>query len=232
MKPTTFIHLFKNDITNILRDKTLLMMLVLPLMLIFGLKAGLPALNELLPSLSDYYPLVLAILATTSALLGGYIIAFVLLDEKDENVFTVIRVMPFSISLFMAYRLLLAIFWAFCFAFLTFLVLDIQNYSLLEKIGYSLFCSQTAPVALLFVVAFANNKIEGITLIKGINFFSVLPALAFFIDSSWRHIFSIFPFYWTYKALQEPTILWFLLSMGSHCVAFLIGYFLFLKRME
>lgn len=232
MKPTTFIHLFQNDTTNILRDKTLLMMLVLPLILIFGLKAGLPALNELLPSFSDYYPLTLAILATTSALLGGYIIAFVMLDEKDENVFAVIRVMPFSISLFMAYRLLLASFWAFCFAFLTFLVLDIQNYSLSEKIGYSLFCSQTAPVALLFVVAFATNKIEGITLIKGINFFSVLPALAFFMDSSWKSVFSIFPFYWTYKALQEPNFLWILVSISSHGVAFLIGYFLFLRRMK
>ncbi|WP_338793400.1 hypothetical protein [Bernardetia sp. MNP-M8] len=232
MKPITFLHLLKNDITNILRDKTLLMMLVLPLLMIFGLKASLSALNELLPLLPNYYSLLLAILATTSALLGGYIIAFVMLDEKDENVFTVIRVMPFSISLFMAYRLLLAGFWAFCFAFLTFLVLDIQNYSLSEKLLYSIFCSQTSLVALLFIVTFANNKIEGITFIKGINFFSVLPALAFFIDSSWKHIFSVFPFYWTYRAIQEPNFLWILISIFSHFIVFLVGYYLFLRKIE
>lgn len=232
MKPTTFTHLFRNDIRNILRDRTLLMMLVLPVVLIFGLKAGLPALNELLPSFSDYYALLLAVLATNTALLGGYVIAFVMLDEKDENVFAVIRVMPFPISFFMIYRLVLATAWSFCFAFLTFLVLDIQNYSLVEKIVYSIFCSLTAPVALLFVVAFANNKIEGMTMIKGINFFVGLPALAFFIDSFWKHIFSIFPFYWTYKALQEPHFVWILMSIITHTITFLIGYYFFLRRVK
>lgn len=232
MKFTTFIHLFKNDTTNILRDKTLLMMLFLPLLMIFGLKLSLPALVELIPLLPTYYSLVLGVLATTTALLGGYIIAFVMLDEKDENVFTVIRVMPFSTSLFMAYRLFLAGCCAFLLALMTFLILDIQNYSLVEKIGYSLFCCQTAVVVLLFIVAFATNKIEGMTLIKGINFFVFLPVLAFFIDSSWKHVFSIFPFYWTYKAMLEPNFLWILISIGSHFVVFWIGYYLFLKRME
>jgi len=155
-----------------------------------------------------------------------------MLDEKDENVLTVIRVMPFSMFLFLTYRLLLASFWAFYFSFLGLLVLDIQNYSLLEKIAYSLLCSQTAVAALLFVVTFATNKIEGITLIKGINFFVVLPALVFFIDSSWKHIFSVFPFYWTYKAMQEPNFLWILISIVSHLIVFLIGYYVFSKKME
>ena len=232
MKPTTFLHLLKNDSRNILRDKTILMMLVLPPLLIFGLRFSLPILTDLFPLFPNYYPLFLAILATTSGLLGGYIIAFVMLDEKDENVFTVICVMPFPISLFMAYRLLFAGFWAFCFAFLCFLALDIQNYSLSEKIVYSILCSQTAVVALLFIVASANNKIEGITLIKGINFFSVLPTLPFFIDSSWKHIFSIFPFYWTYKAVQEPNYVWILISVTSHFIVFWIAYYSFLKRMK
>lgn len=232
MKPTTFIHLFKNDTKNILRDKTLLMMLVLPLLMTFGLRLGLPALNELLPSLANYYPLALAVLATTSGLLGGYIIAFVMLEEKDENVFPVIRVMPFSMLLFLTYRLLLAGFWAFCFAFITFLVLDIQNYSLLEKVVYALLCSQTAVVVLLFIVAFANNKIEGMTFIKGINFFTVLPTLAFFIDSSWKLFFGIFPFYWTYKTLQEPNFLWILISIVSHFIVLMTGYYFFTKKIE
>ncbi|WP_338759303.1 hypothetical protein WAF17_11480 [Bernardetia sp. ABR2-2B] len=232
MKPTTFIHLLRNDTTNILRDKTLLMMLVFPFLLIFGLKAGLPSLNELLPSFPKYYGLALAVLATTSGLLGGYIIAFVMLDEKDENVFVVIKVMPFSTAWFMAYRLIFAGLWAFCFAFLSFLVLDINGYSLLEKVFYSLFCSQTAVVVLLFLVAFANDKIEGITFIKGINFCSVLPVVAFLVDSSWKHIFSVFPFYWTYRAMQEPNFLWILISVFSHFMVFLVGYYLFLRKLE
>ncbi|WP_291724229.1 hypothetical protein [Bernardetia sp.] len=232
MKATTFLHLFKNDIRNILRDKTLLMMLFFPFMLIFGLKAGLPSLNKLLPQFPDYYGLALAVLATTSGMLGGYIISFVMLDEKDENVFTVIRVMPFSMIWFISYRLLLAGFWAFCFAFLSFVALDINDYSLVEKLLYSLFCSQTAVVVLLFLVTFANDKIEGITFIKGTNFFTVLPVLAFLVDSSWKHIFSIFPFYWTYKAMQEPNFLWILISIISHFIFFLLGYFFFLKKVK
>ncbi len=232
MKSTTFSHLLKNDTKNILRDKTLLMMLVLPLLMIFGLRFGLPALINLVPLLPTYYPLLLAILATTSGLLGGYIIAFVMLEEKDENVFTVIRVMPFSTSLFVAYRLILAGIWTFWFAFLSFLALDICNYSLIEKILYSLLCSQTSVVALLFMITFASNKIEGITFIKGLNFIVVLPALAFFIDSSFKLVFSIFPFYWTYKAMQEPNYVWILVSIISHFLVFLTGYYLFNKRME
>ncbi len=232
MKPTTFIYLFKNDIRNIFRDKTLLMMTVLPLIMIFGLKAALPSVVKLLPSFPNYYSLFLAVVGTVSGLLGGYIIAFVMLDEKDDDVLKVIRVMPFPMFLFMAYRLLLAGFWAFIFSFSALLIFDIQDYSLLENIFYALLCSQTAVVMLLFMVSFASNKIEGVTFLKGLNFFIVLPVLAFFVDAWWKYIFTIFPFYWTYKAMQEPNYLWILISVFSHFVAFGIGYYLFLKKTE
>ncbi|WP_027003506.1 hypothetical protein [Hugenholtzia roseola] len=226
----TIFALLKLDNLNILRDKTLLMMLFLPFLLMFGLKLGIDSLLGLVPQMETYLPLTAAVLATTTGLLGGYVVAFVMLDEKDENTFVVIRVMPLPTWLFLLYRLLYAWVWAFAFTLLTFLVFDVLDYTWVQKVSAACLCAQTAPLAFLLVVTFAKNKIEGMTFIKGINFIVMLPAVAFFVGEMLQPIFFIFPHFWTFLSLQKPNGVAVFASIMTHLLSGVFLFRLFAKK--
>lgn len=226
----SLITLFKTDSIHILRDKTLLMMLFLPFLLLLGVKYALPSLTELIPNVEAYYPLLLAATGITTGLLGGYVIAFVMLDEKEEGTFEAIRVMPISTLGFVLYRLFLGFLWSLLFAFLTFVFFDIVGYSWLERVVYACLCALTSPITMLVIVIFASNKIEGMTYIKGFNFFIFIPVISFFVPPFWGYFFGVFPHYWTYKALQEGNGWWMACSLLVHLIAISGVAALFFRR--
>jgi fluoroquinolone transport system permease protein len=59
----------------------------------------------------------------------------------------------------------------------------------------------TAVVTLLLIVAVANNKIQGLAMLRALGMLIAgLPCLPWFIDSGWNLAFGVLPPYWAAKA--------------------------------
>lgn len=59
----------------------------------------------------------------------------------------------------------------------------------------------SAVVTLLMIVAVANNKIQGIAMVRALGMLIAgLPSLAWFVDSGWNLAFGVLPPYWAAKA--------------------------------
>jgi fluoroquinolone transport system permease protein len=100
--------LISADLRQIFRDKTLTVFLFGPIGLIVLVRLFVPYLTAQYPVVEHYHPMIMMFAGIQTAISFGFIISFIILDEKDENVLQVIRVLPISPFYFLLYRLLFA----------------------------------------------------------------------------------------------------------------------------
>ena len=198
----------RNDIRGTYRDPLLWMIVVAPIIWTTGVALLTPLFTEMLAEryqfdLVPYYPLVLtAFLLLTSIIITGAIAAFLVLDEVDAGTLTALRVTPVPLSTFFAYRAgtVMVLTAVYVVATLSFSgILEPGLVPVLIPIG--LLSGLSAVVCLLLIVTVANNKIQGIAMVRALGMLMAgLPALPWFIDSAWNLAFGVLPPYWAAKA--------------------------------
>jgi fluoroquinolone transport system permease protein len=198
----------RNDIRGTYRDPLLWMIVVAPVIWTTGVAIFTPMFTEMLSERYDfdlvpYYPLVLtAFLLLTSIIITGAIAAFLVLDEVDAGTMTALRVTPVPLSTFFVYRAatVMVVTTVYVIATLSFSgILEPGLIPVLIPIG--LLSGLSAVVCLLLIVVVANNKIQGIAMVRALGMLMAgLPALPWFIDSAWNLAFGVLPPYWAAKA--------------------------------
>ena len=218
MKSIRLIPLIQSDSRQIFRDHTLWIFVMLPVIIMCMLRWVLPFLEGYFPLLTDYRMPIVAMMSSVSAVGSAYLISFIMLDEKDEHVFDALRVMPVSPAVFILYRLLLITVMGFLFAMLTIVGSGMTNLSSVRIVALSAMIALGSPLTALACVSFARNKIEGVTLLKGINFLFVIPMIAMILDLPWKLVFSFIPFYWIFAAFElsitDVRVFWLYIGVG------------------
>jgi fluoroquinolone transport system permease protein len=100
-----YLSILKGDFKNILRDPTLLLMLFVPFLILFVVRFGVPLLEIQFPLINNYYKEIVSLFALLSAVIPGFVVSFILLDEKDLHLFPVINITPVALSGFLISRL-------------------------------------------------------------------------------------------------------------------------------
>jgi hypothetical protein len=102
----------------------------------------------------------------------------------------------------------------------TFLLLLFEPFYRLPAVStlaYSVLAGFMAPLMALFVANRASNKIEAMTWQKLFNVPLFLPILAFYLPAPISFLFSMFPTYWAYSALDA------LINDGSFWPTLIVG---------
>ncbi|MGH3557353.1 MAG: ABC transporter permease [Mycobacterium sp.] len=198
----------RNDIRGAYRDPLLVMIVVAPIIWATGVAVLTPRFTEMLAArygfdLFPYYPLVLtAFLLLTSIIIAGALAAFLVLDEIDAGTLTALRVTPVPLSTFFGYRA------ATVMGVTTVYVASTMSFSgILEPglvpslIPIGLLAGLSAVVTLLLILAMANNKIQGLAMVRALGMLIAgLPCLPWFVHSCWNLAFGVLPPYWAAKA--------------------------------
>jgi fluoroquinolone transport system permease protein len=227
--------LISTDLRQIFRDKTLTIFLLFPLLLIGFVRVFVPYITEAYPIMEDYHPMMMMYAGIQTAILFGFIVSFIILDERDENVLQVIRVLPISPFYFIVYRLLFATFFS---AFGAFLMLNLSGISypgFWNSIMLSIHYGLTAPFITLIIASYAKNKVEGMAYFKGIGLILLLPILSFFIEGNVRFIFGIIPAFWTFRLFEaslndDQPLLYFTLGLLMYGSVIFFLYLQFKKK--
>ncbi|MBN2609920.1 MAG: hypothetical protein JXB00_00015 [Bacteroidales bacterium] len=231
----TIVSLIVNDFRNIFRDDILKVLLFVPVMMILLIRFGLPALVNLLPELQEYCFLIVALFGLVIASFPAFIISFIMLDEKDEGIFIMYKVLPMSDVKFFIYRLGFLI----CFSFFYSILLLVVQMSIIlnwwQVVLAALLFSFLPPAITLLTVTFARNKIEGVTLMKFLNFILFLPVAGFFVPVPWKFIFGVIPVFWSFRVLevmgQNTTfLLSFAIGTLLHGLLLWLIFRIFIKR--
>lgn len=207
-----FATLMKNDLKNVFRDRFLTYATVMgPVIFTIIGRIAFPWVAEnYYPNLVYLYPAFFMLFVLFIPMIFGFVTGFLIMDERDENLLTVLRVMPVSRSSYLFYRMALMIIFAFIFVlvfpWLTGLVdVDFWNYLPIAAL-FAVF----TPLLGLVVNIIATNKIQAFAIFKTLGGVFMLPVFAFSIDGWMQYLFSPIPNFWTFKALEQ------LLEKGSN----------------
>lgn len=191
-----------NDLKIIFRDKTLMIMFFLPVILILVCRILVPFIAAYIPGMNNHYWIILAGFCILSGSTPAFLTAFLMLDEKDENLIPVLKVTPLPYSKLITYRISFLMVASLFFAIIFLLLNGLANYGILRIITTSILVSFVPAILLMLIIPFAKNKIEGVTLFKGVNSVLFIPIIAFFVAPEWKAVFGVIPFYWVYEVLR------------------------------
>lgn len=209
----------RNDLRGVGRDTLLAGMFVAPLVWIAAVRFGTPPVTRMLAEryafdLVPYYPLILVgFLLLTSAIIVGGVTALLVLDERDANTLTAVRVTPVSLGSYLSYRASIAVALTTVYVFGTIAASGLFPAHLFPSlIPIALLTGLSAVVITLVILAVAKNKVEGLAAIRALGIVVAgLPLLPAFIDSGWELAFGILPTYWptqAFRAMSNGGVWW------------------------
>jgi len=220
-----YLAVLSYDMKNTFRDPSLIMILVAPFLIILVLMHGYPLLIQFVPQASEYKKEAVSLFALISSVFPGFIMSFILFDEKDVQLFPVIKATPVSLSGFLKSRLGFMVFVGFIMSLFVFMFNGIYAFPITTSILASLLAGLNSPILILFILNFAKNKVEGLMMLKIATIILFIPIIIFFLDSNWENLFAIFPAFWVYALIEaQNTIIIF--SIGLMYILFL-NYFIF-----
>lgn len=199
-----------NDFKNIVRDKLLISLAILyPILLItfsqILVQFIAPNLGESIP-LAGNFIVFFMLFVTIIPILYGFIASFLILDEKDEHLLTVLRVMPISRNTYLIYRMLFLTVFSFIvlliFPPLSGLVENTQ-FSYIDYIPIAVLFSFLTPFSAMLVSSFATNKVQAFAIFKISATIYMLPLFTFLISDNLKYIFSPAPNFWGFITLKE-----------------------------
>ncbi|HKJ69748.1 MAG TPA: ABC transporter permease [bacterium] len=226
--------LMRGDLRNVLRDSMLVMVLVAPILLLLIMRFGIPLLNQVLLKrlafdLSSYYSLIVIIFSMLLPLLFGLIMGFLLLDEQDEHLLRVIAVTPVTRQGYLLVKFAAPATSIFLFSFLFVEGSGLVQTNLLRFLPLAFLVALQAPMVGMFLVTFAENKVEGLALGKGVSVYVIAPLAGYFIHSPWAYLAGISPAFWILEAFLSETALQYLLHVGAGLVVHLICLMVLLR---
>jgi fluoroquinolone transport system permease protein len=201
------------DLKNVGRDPMLRGMVIIPLALGLLLRYGLPALTAKLQAslswdLAPYYSLVMSAVVQFPPLLFGTVVGFLLLDQRDDETLTALRVTPLRFSHYLAYRIVVPILLSVATTVPMVSFAGVVEMSLADTLLAATAAAPLAPLMALGMGALAQNKVQGFALQKASGVFLGPPAFAYFLSGPWHWAFGILPTFWPFKV-------WWVLSAGQ-----------------
>ncbi len=202
-----------NDLRNIMRDRFFVFaFFAYPVMLILFARILkhliTPRIKDVFPLASEAnFPLVFMFFITLIPFIFSFISAFLILDERDEHLLTVLRVMPISRNSFLTYRM----FFMSLFSFIVLIIfpplsglVESTQFTYTAYIPVALLFALFTPVSALLVSSFATNKVQAFAIFKIGGTVFILPIFAFLLQlGELRYIFSPVPNFWSLLALDS-----------------------------
>jgi len=216
-----------NDLRNIIRDRFFVFaFFAYPVMLILFSRILIhliaPRIENVFP-LAANFSLLFMFFIVMIPFIFSFISAFLILDERDEHILTVLRVMPISRNSYLIYRMFFMSFFAFIvlliFPPLSGLV-DFTLSSYLAYIPVAILFALFTPLTALLVASFATNKVQAFAIFKIGGTAFMLPIFAFFLGlGDLKYLFSPIPNFWSLLSLDS------VLQNGTiDIVSLVIGY--------
>jgi fluoroquinolone transport system permease protein len=224
------------DLRSIGRDNLLRWMFIIPIVLAVIARWGLPLITNRLETvtgfdLSSFYPFILSyFFVLMLPMIFGILIGFLLLDERDDDTLTALQVTPMTPNAYLAYRITIPM--ALSFVLLPVLVwlTGLTKVPIKDLLIVSIAAAPLAPIFALFLAGFAENKVQGFALMKGLGAVLIIPMASYFAAPPLQFLFGIFPTYWPVKLFWElgagsPNA-WVFLVVGLAYQALVLYYLL------
>jgi fluoroquinolone transport system permease protein len=192
------------ELRNLNRDALLRTMVLLPWLLAPLMAWVIPLFADALADRIDLRPYFGMLTSFFSLLLMpqllGYVIGFMLLDERDDGTLTVLQVTPLSLERYLLYKLSLPFVVSIGAAYVFVAVVGLIDPPYGPLLPIALLAALEAPLFALMLASLAGNKVQGLAVMKGLGFFGLAAIAAYFTPMPWQWFWGISPTYWPVRA--------------------------------
>jgi fluoroquinolone transport system permease protein len=194
------------DLRNIGRDPMLVWIPLLPIFLASVYRFGIPPLTSWLLAehrfdLVPYYPLLMSLFLLIVPNVAGMMTGFLLLDERDERTLQALRVTPVPLESYLAYRIGVPTAVGVLLSLAVYPLAGFVPVPLPDLIAIATVAALGAPLVMLFLAGFAENKVAGFAMVKLLNGLFMIPMVAFFVPGWMQYLAGVIPSFWAMKAL-------------------------------
>jgi len=224
------------DIKSVRRDSMMSWMVVIPIIMALILRFGIPSLSERILTLwgfdlKPYYMLVVSYFVIMMVpLVYGVVIGFLLLDQRDDRTLTAFQVSPLSVSGYFMYRIAMPMVLSVVMSVAAFYLVGLIEMNLWLLLIAVIGAAPLAPLYVLYMADFAEDKVKGFALVKATGPIVLGPIIAYFIKMPWQLLLGIFPPYWPVKffwmGYQGQSGAWLYWLIGFGYLALLVGVLL------
>jgi fluoroquinolone transport system permease protein len=229
------------DARSIGRDNLLPYVVMVPLVMGLGVRFLVPYAAGLILEaagfdLTQYYPLLISLLAMAMPLVAGTVIGFLLLDQRDDRTLMALQVTPLGLDGYLVYRLAIPLALSVVFTAVMIPLTGLAALGWVEILLIALSAAPLAPIMSLFLVLFAENKVQGFALTKASGVIVLPPMVAYFVPGIWHWAFGIVPTFWPARfcwALQagDASAVWIFLIGWAYLAALLAVFIGRFRRM-
>lgn len=194
-----------SELKKWIRDPLLSFMLVYPLIIGLIGRYGLPVVeNAAGMSLTPYTDIILVVLSLLTPQIFGALLGFSILDDRDDNILTVIQVTPLSVWGFLLFRIILVSFLSFAGTLFILWFVGWGDLAFRSMVTVSFLVTLGAPITGLLINATASNKIEGFVAMKGvIGILLIFPVVGLFFSDAKELLFAVVPGFWPAKVISS-----------------------------
>jgi fluoroquinolone transport system permease protein len=165
--------------------------------------------------------LVAMMLIVVTGYVFGALIAFSLLDDKDDKVLMSLKITPVDVKHYILIKMLVG----FVFGFIATLVLllatnFLPDASIWVILAVSVLGAIQVPSVVLIVNSFSDNKVEGFVIMKLSAMIILFPLIGFFVTGGWQYLLGIAPGYWAGRIVELELVA---TEEGSALIVFLAG---------
>jgi len=148
----------------------------------------------------------------------GLVVGFLLLDERDDNTLSALLVTPLTPRAYLAYRLGLPVVLGTAMTAAAIAIAGLVTVGWTPLVAVLALAAVETPVMSLFLGVFAENKVQGFALVKGLGAVLLAPVVAWFVDMPWQLLAGVVPSYWPLRAYWSAASpgadFWIFLGVG------------------
>ncbi|MBE0448806.1 MAG: hypothetical protein IBX64_12075 [Actinobacteria bacterium] len=190
------LNLLQRDVFRLHRDNLLLFLIAYPIAI-----AILARLVAPMVPIEHFVIYIAPPMIMFAPLSFGMVFGFNLIEEKEEQTWLLIRVVPLRVAAYFVYLVAVTALPAFALSLVTALLYGQPVANPGQFILMVFATALTAPLWALMLGVIAHNKVEGLALTKTISFITLAPGLAFILSPTWQVTVGWNPWYWSYLGL-------------------------------
>ena len=223
------------DSKYIRRDDINSLLIVAPFLLALAVRWLLPFILEGIGELINfdlfpYFPPIMGyIIMILMPLFSGMITGLILLDQKDDRTILGLQVSPVPMTSYLTYRLATPMLLSLFTTMLVYPISGLQPIGLLSLFANAVLAMPLAPISAIAFAIFAENKIQGLVLMKASGAILFLPIAAYFLPNVWKYMTAIIPTFWPgqfyWYALENNSTQW-IIFLAGFAIQLILIYFL------
>lgn len=191
---------------QIQRDDMTVVFFILPVVLAFAFRFGIPVLQGLLTgkyglavNLPDYYPLFDLIMVLLTPFFFGFGASMIILGEMDEHILPSYYVSPLGKKGYLVSRLLVPVILALIVTVILTSFLHLGTHSLVLNLVLALLAALFCLIPFLLIISYAKNKVEGMVWAKFSTVLLLGIAIPYFMTDWVQYLFGFLPSFWIAK---------------------------------